>query len=133
MTALLALLTLLAQALAAGPPTDAQLLASRTPDDVDVDLAGEFLALADCESGRWDRHGDPIPGTARWDLPPGEHVFEGGLQFHPDTWDWLRDPTMPDSAHDATRAEQVTVAARVLQRQGWAAWPVCSRKIGLRA
>ena len=32
----------------------------------------------------------------------------------------------------ATAAEQLRIAEYVLARQGWAAWPVCSRKVGLR-
>ena len=86
--------------------------------------------VADCESGEWDRHGVPIEGTADWAYDDG--LFEGGLNFHPDTWDWLRDPEHPDAAFDASREVQMLVAERVLEVQGWRAWPVCSRKLGLR-
>lgn len=92
--------------------------------------------LADCESGDWDRHGAPVPGTARWDLRPGEHIFEGGLQFHPDTWDAFAPGVLdaaPAAAYEASRTEQIAVAEAVLDAQGWGAWPVCSRKLGLRA
>ncbi len=35
-------------------------------------------------------------------------------------------------AHQATREEQIVVAERVLAKQGWNAWPACSRKTGVR-
>lgn len=92
-------------------------------------------ALADCESGRWDAGGDPIPGTARWDYglsySHGD-LFQGGLNFHPGTWDAYRDPAMPSHAGRASRPQEIIVAQRVLAQQGWGAWPACSRKLGLR-
>lgn len=93
--------------------------------------------LADCESGDWDEHGQPLPGTARWDYGlefahDGYEQFEGGLNFEPGTWDAYRDAGMPDHAGNATREQQIVVGERVLAAQGWGAWPVCSEKIGLR-
>lgn len=91
--------------------------------------------LADCESGDWDADGTPIAGSARWDygltFDHGD-IFEGGLNFHPRTWDAFRDPGMADHAGHAGRAQQIEVGQRVLDAQGWGAWPVCSRKLGLR-
>jgi hypothetical protein len=55
--------------------------------------------------------------------------FSGGLQFTPSTW---RAYGGQGDAHTATRAQQITVAERVLADQGWAAWPACSAKLGLR-
>lgn len=86
--------------------------------------------LADCESGEWGRGGQPIVGTATWTSTAG--YFEGGLQFAPPTWDGFRDDHMPAHAHEASREVQIEVAERVLDKQGWGAWPVCSRKVGLR-
>lgn len=90
--------------------------------------------LADCESGDW-RSGTPMPDTRRWDygltFSHGD-IFEGGLNFHPQTWDAYRDPGMPSHAGRATRAQQIAVAEQVLADQGWGAWPVCSRKLGYR-
>lgn len=91
--------------------------------------------LADCESGDWDRNGNPIPGSARWDyglsFSHGDS-FEGGPNFHPRTWEAFKDADMPGHAGQATRAQQIIVAERVLAAQGWRAWPVCSRMLGLR-
>lgn len=80
--------------------------------------------LAQCESnGEWDY--GPHSG---W----GSGIYEGGVQFHPTTWDAYRDPSMPDAAYRASREQQIVVAERVLAAQGWRAWPSCSRKLGLR-
>jgi len=108
------------------------------PDDATSNDDGVPLEvwqrLADCESGDWSRHGEPKPGTARWDygleFDHGDH-FEGGLNFHPETWDSFRDPDMPEHAGAATRATEIEVAERVLEEQGWDAWPVCSEVVGV--
>lgn len=98
-----------------------------------VDPAAVWDRLADCESGDWV-DGWPQPGTARWDygltFSHGDS-FEGGLNFHPGTWDAFKDPGMPDHAGNATRAQQIMVGERVRAAQGWDAWPVCSGMLGL--
>ena len=35
-------------------------------------------------------------------------------------------------ADEPSREQQIIVAERVRARQGWGAWPECSRKLGLR-
>lgn len=102
------------------------------PDPEPEPVRTVFDDLADCESGGWDGDGGHVEGSARWDLPPGDHIFEGGLQFHPATWDGYREPGIPAAAHDATRSQQIDVARKVLDEQGWRAWPVCSIRLGLR-
>lgn len=80
--------------------------------------------LAQCESnGQWDY--GPHSG---W----GNGLFEGGLQFHPGTWDAYKPAGYPEAAYQASRAQQIAVAEKVLASQGWGAWPSCSRKLGLR-
>jgi LysM repeat protein len=54
--------------------------------------------------------------------------FSGGLQFTPSTWHAFGGE---GRAQDASRVEQIVVAERVLAKQGWGAWPACSRKLGL--
>ena len=94
--------------------------------------------LADCESGEWVNGGDSfIEGSARWDYGidfahEGYEQFQGGLNFHPGTWDAYRDPDMPDHAGNASREQEIIVGERVLDSQGWGAWPVCSEMVGLR-
>lgn len=77
-------------------------------------------AVKECES----------PGLG-WDANTG-NGFEGGLQFHPQTWAAYNLPGYPPRAYMATREQQIAVAERVLAEQGWRAWPTCSRKLGLR-
>ena len=103
-----------------------------------------WVRLAECESGDWLRGGEAfVPGSARWDwarpgtrVPPwGTTIHHGGLQFAPSTWSWVA-PMVGlghiGFAYDATPAEQVAVAERVLELQGWGAWPTCARLLGLR-
>jgi LysM repeat protein len=72
--------------------------------------------LAQCESG------------GNWSINTG-NGYSGGLQFSPGTW---RANGGSGSAHNASRAEQIRVAQRVLASQGWGAWPACSARLGLR-
>lgn len=101
--------------------------------------------LADCESGNWlDGGRDFETGSARWDWgaaafdhPPwSSELFDGGLQFHPDTWRWVAGDLgllgAYPYAYTAPRHVQIEVAELTQQRQGWGAWPVCSVKVGLR-
>jgi len=88
-------------------------------------LEGETVwdALARCESG------------SRWDIVrrlPSGLAYHGGLQFHPRTWNSFRPADFPELASQATREQQIQVAERVQQRQGWGAWPACARRLGLR-
>jgi hypothetical protein len=34
--------------------------------------------------------------------------------------------------HTASKAQQIAVAQKVLAKQGWKAWPACTKKLGLR-
>jgi LysM repeat protein len=72
--------------------------------------------LAQCESG------------GNWSISTGNGYY-GGLQFTPGTWRAAGGTGMPN---DASRETQIRVAQRVLQQQGWGAWPACSSKLGLR-
>lgn len=75
-------------------------------------------ALAMCES------------SGNWSSTVG--LYEGGLQFHPRTWDAFKPAGFPEAAYEASREQQILVAERVLAVQGWGAWPVCSYEIGAR-
>ncbi|MBW3659581.1 MAG: transglycosylase family protein [Actinobacteria bacterium] len=128
-----------AEAQLAAEAEAARLAEERAAQEAAAAAAAERAAvwdrLADCESGAWDRDGHPIPGTATWDYglhPSQDGFFQGGLQFHPVTWDEFRDADMPDHAGSATRSQQIAIAERVLDAQGWEAWPVCSKKLGYR-
>lgn len=77
----------------------------------------------------WDRLAQ-CESSGRWDLNIGQ--FDGGLQFLPATWRGFGGAEFAPFAHQASRAEQIAVAERVLAVQGWDAWPACSRKVGVR-
>ncbi|MDN5857072.1 MAG: LysM peptidoglycan-binding domain-containing protein [Pseudonocardia sp.] len=85
-------------------------------------LAGTANAAAD---STWDRLAQCESG-GRWNINTG-NGYSGGLQFSPSTW---RAFGGTGAAHNASRAEQIAVAERVLAVQGWGAWPSCSKKIG---
>ena len=70
----------------------------------------DWDAIAQCESG------------GNWKL---DAKYDGGLQFHPDTWLAYGGGAYARYAWQATREQQIAVAERVLAGQGPAAWPVC--------
>jgi LysM repeat protein len=79
--------------------------------------AGVWDKLAACESsGNWQINGQ----------------FDGGLQFHPDTWLAYGGGQYAQYAYQASKSEQIAIAERVLAGQGWGAWPACADKLGLR-
>jgi hypothetical protein len=75
--------------------------------------------LAHCESG------------GNWSANTGNGYY-GGLQFHPGTWSGYGGEAYAPRADLATRKQQIAIATKVQQRQGWGAWPACSYKLGLR-
>jgi hypothetical protein len=95
-----------------------------------VAVAGP-LALATPASAApastWDRLAR-CESSGNWGANTG-NGFSGGLQFTPSTW---RAHGGTGAAHNASRAQQIAVAERVLKSQGWGAWPACSSKLGLR-
>jgi len=72
--------------------------------------------LAQCESG------------GNWAINTG-NSFYGGLQFTLQSWRAMGGTGMPNQA---SREQQIAAGQRLQAVQGWGAWPVCSRKIGLR-
>jgi hypothetical protein len=92
------------------PPTDPPPPPPGEPADA------EFDRLARCESG------------GRWHLSSGNGYY-GGLQFAPSTWKSLGGGIGRPSDHP--REHQIEVARREWRRNGWRAWPACSRRLGL--
>jgi resuscitation-promoting factor RpfA len=74
--------------------------------------------LAQCESG-----GD-------WHINTGNGYY-GGVQFSDSTWDSFGGERFASRADLATRAQQIQIAEKVLDGQGWGAWPACSAELGL--
>lgn len=78
----------------------------------------------------WDRLAVCEAG-GNWAANTG-NGYHGGLQFLPSTWNGYGGQQYAPYAYQASREQQIAVAERVLQGQGWGAWPACSRKLGLR-
>ena len=70
----------------------------------------DWDAIAQCESG------------GRWHL---NSTYDGGLQFHPDTWLAYGGGRYARYAYQATREQQIAIAEKVLAGQGPGAWPNC--------
>jgi murein DD-endopeptidase MepM/ murein hydrolase activator NlpD len=77
--------------------------------------APDWDQLAMCESS-----GD-------WNINTG-NGFYGGLQFSPTTWLEFGGGVYAQSAHNATREQQIEIAQKVLDVQGPNAWPMCSQQ-----
>jgi LysM repeat protein len=71
-----------------------------------------WSAIAACESG------------GNWSASTG-NGFYGGLQFTQQTWLGYGGGQYASSANQATKAQQIAVAERVLAGQGIGAWPTC--------
>jgi hypothetical protein len=69
--------------------------------------------IAHCESG------------GRWHINTGNGYF-GGLQISKPTWDGYGGRKFARYPHGATKREQIRVAERIQNGQGWGAWPSCS-------
>ncbi|MFD5467895.1 transglycosylase family protein [Kitasatospora sp. NPDC127059] len=80
--------------------------------------ASVWDSVAQCESG------------GNWSINTG-NGFSGGLQFTPSTWKAYGGTAYAAQANQASRAQQISVAEKVLASQGPGAWPVCSVKAGL--
>ncbi|MEV7778949.1 transglycosylase family protein [Kitasatospora sp. NPDC088351] len=80
--------------------------------------ASTWDAVAQCESG------------GNWSINTG-NGFYGGLQFTSSTWKAYGGNAYAAQANQASKAQQISVAEKVLASQGPGAWPVCSQKAGL--
>jgi len=90
-----------------------------------VALAG--TADAATPTSKWDRIAQCESG-GKWNTSTGNGYY-GGLQFSMGTWKAFGGSGSP---HKASKSQQIAVAERILAKQGWKAWPACSRKAGYR-
>ncbi|MFF7446195.1 MULTISPECIES: transglycosylase family protein [unclassified Streptomyces] len=74
--------------------------------------ASEWDAVAQCESG-----GD-------WSINTGNGYY-GGLQFSASTWAAYGGTAYASTADQASKAQQIEIAEKVLASQGKGAWPTC--------
>ncbi|GAP52992.1 transglycosylase family protein [Streptomyces azureus] len=76
--------------------------------------ASEWDAVAQCESG------------GNWSINTGNGYY-GGLQFSASTWSGYGGTKYASTADQATKAQQIEIAEKVLASQGKGAWPVCGK------
>ncbi|MEU6101333.1 transglycosylase family protein [Streptomyces flaveolus] len=74
--------------------------------------ASEWDTVAQCESG------------GNWSINTGNGYY-GGLQFSASTWAAYGGTQYASTADQASKAQQIAVAEKVLAGQGKGAWPVC--------
>jgi hypothetical protein len=74
--------------------------------------------LARCES------------SGNWAANTGNGYY-GGLQFSQATWLGYGGSAYAEYPHQATRAEQITVAERLRDARGYQPWPACRAELGL--
>ena len=103
-------------------------------------VSGDATVTADAATtGATDTSGGDVPlatwerlatceSTNDWSIDTGNGYY-GGLQFSLSSWEWVGGSGMP---HHASKSEQIARAEILLDRQGWNAWPACSRALGLR-
>ncbi|GAA2307016.1 LysM peptidoglycan-binding domain-containing protein [Streptomyces kunmingensis] len=72
----------------------------------------EWDQVASCESG------------GNWSINTGNGYY-GGLQFSSSTWAAYGGTAYASSADQASKAQQISVAEKVLASQGKGAWPSC--------
>ncbi|MEV7726363.1 transglycosylase family protein [Streptomyces sp. NPDC087917] len=68
--------------------------------------------------------------TNNWQINSGNGYY-GGLQFSQSTWRAFGGTAFAARADQATKAQQIAVAEKVLKGQGPQAWPVCGPQSGL--
>ena len=66
--------------------------------------------------------------SGNWAANTGNGYY-GGLQFSLSSWQAVGGVGYP---HEHPREVQIEMGKRLQARQGWGAWPHCSRQLGLR-
>lgn len=96
------------------PVTQVVEVGTRQPSPAEDDAT--WYRLARCESGgNWSYDG----------------AYDGGLQFHPSTWNRWKPSGYPAYAWQATPEQQIAVGRRLHAARGWNPWPSCARRLGL--
>ena len=91
-----------------------------------IPLAGSASAAS---VSTWDKVAS-CESTNDWSINTGNGYY-GGLQFSADTWAAYGGTQYAATADQATKAQQIAVAEKVLASQGPGAWPVCGPEAGL--
>lgn len=83
-------------------------------------------APASADDGVWDKIA-LCESNGNWSINTGNGYY-GGLQFTLSSWKAVGGDGMP---HEASREEQIARGKMLQSKQGWKAWPVCSKKAGM--
>ncbi|MET9495048.1 transglycosylase family protein [Streptomyces sp. NPDC006552] len=97
-------------------------LAGVTGAAVAVPLMGATGASA-ASTSEWDQVAACESG-GNWSINTGNGYY-GGLQFSSSTWAAYGGTSYASSADQASKAQQISVAEKVLAAQGKGAWPSC--------
>ncbi|GAA4744251.1 transglycosylase family protein [Amnibacterium soli] len=103
----------LVSGLAAGALVLGGVIAGAAPADAAATSTWDKIAA--CESG------------GNWHINTGNGYY-GGLQFSMGTW---RAHGGSGNPAGASKSTQIRIAEKVLNSQGWGAWPACSSRLGL--
>ncbi|MFD8414956.1 MULTISPECIES: transglycosylase family protein [unclassified Streptomyces] len=95
----------------AGVAVAAPLMAAGTASAA---TSSEWDRVAQCESG------------GNWSINTGNGYY-GGLQFSASTWAGYGGKAYAPQANQASKAQQIAIAEKVLKGQGKGAWPVCGK------
>jgi resuscitation-promoting factor RpfA len=88
-----------------------------------------FTGLAQAATtDTWDRLAQ-CESSGDWQINTGNGYY-GGLQFAQSTWEEFGGTEYAARADLANKAEQIEIAEKVLDVQGWNAWPACSNELG---
>lgn len=98
------------------------------PSDASV---SEIVAAPEPPPGVWDKLAQ-CEATGNWRAVSPGGRYRGGIQADAIFWARYGGLEFAPRADLASRAQQIIVAERGLAVQGWIAWPVCSRVIGVR-
>jgi hypothetical protein len=103
---------------------DQVVAAARPVQRASRDAAGRTAATP---TGVWDRLAQ-CESNGNWRINTGNGYY-GGLQFSASSWRAVGGSGLP---HQASREEQIRRGELLKAKQGWGAWPACTRKLGLR-
>ena len=93
-------------------------------------VAGGMASASSAQAATvWDRVAACESG-GNWSINTGNGYY-GGLQFSDRTWDAFGGERYAATANRASKAQQITVAQKVLASQGPGAWPTCGARAGL--
>jgi murein DD-endopeptidase MepM/ murein hydrolase activator NlpD len=107
----------------AAVPAPADTTAEQTPASTPASgLMNEhdWSLVAACESGTRG-----VPGSADWRALNPSGKYRGGLQFGMDTWNEFREPDFPSDPIEATPAQQIHTAEKLLAARNDEQWPEC--------